>query len=353
MMTLRVLLAEDSPLFATVLGELLSAQDDMELIAVTDNGEDAVRLCLELRPDLVLMDVQMPRMDGLAATERIMAQLPTPILVITSDPWRGGSDLSFKALSAGALELIPKPDHLPMSDAEQHELLSRIRLLSQIPVIRHMRGRRQPASAAAPASTPRVIAAEAPPIIGIVASTGGPRTLAALLALLPERFEAAILIVQHIIPGFSEHLARWLHGNTRLNVQEARAGVRPQAGHVYLAPSEHHLEVSPTGLLHVHDGPPVRGHRPSGDRLLDSLAQHAAASSIGLILSGMGDDGAEGLGALRRAGGITLAQEPASCVVPSMPQAAILSGAAQHIIEPADLPDSLRQHALTLCRRRR
>lgn len=353
-MTLRILLAEDSPLFATVLGELLSGEEDMDLIAVTDNGEDAVRLCLALRPDLVLMDVQMPRMDGLAATERIMAQQPTPILVITSDPWHGGSDLSFKALSAGALELIAKPDHLPMSAAAKHDLLSRIRLLSQIPVIRHMRGRHAPANSSKLAQhAPRSAPADGPPIIGIVASTGGPRTLATLLALLPERFEAAILIVQHIIPGFSEHLARWLHGNTRLNVQEARAHMSPQPGHVYLAPSEHHLELSHAGLLHVHDGPALRGHRPSGDLLFESLAQHAAANAIGLILSGMGDDGVEGLAALRAAGGITLAQEPTSCVVPSMPLAAIQHGGVQHVLDPAELPDALRQHALTLCRRRR
>jgi two-component system chemotaxis response regulator CheB len=352
-MTLRILIAEDSPLFATVLAELLSGEDDMELVAVTDNGEDAVRLCEELRPDLVLMDVQMPKMDGLEATERIMASVPTPILVITSDPWRGGSDLSFKALSVGALELIPKPERLPISDAERRDLLSRIRLLSQIPVIRHVRGRAHMAPPHKP-TTPRLsIAPDHTPLIGIVASTGGPRTLAMLLAPLPERFEAAILIVQHIIPGFSEHLARWLHGNTQLHVQEARAGLRPQAGHVYLAPSEHHLELTPGGFLDVRDTAPRRGHRPSGDLLLTSLAQHAPARSLGLVLSGMGDDGAEGLRTLRAAGGITLAQDPASCVVPSMPQAAIGLGAAQHIVDPLELPETLRHHVQTLCRRRR
>jgi two-component system chemotaxis response regulator CheB len=324
----------------------------MELVAIAHNGEEAVSLCLELRPDLVLMDVQMPKLDGLAATERIMAQLPTPILVITSDPWRGGSDLSFQALSAGALDLIQKPEELPLATHTRDDLLRRIRLLSQIPVIRHVRGR-----SSRPSSPPQKTTAlhnpnERLPIIGVVSSTGGPKTLATLLEALPDRFDAALLIVQHIIPGFSEHLARWLHLNSPLHVEQARHGVAPLPGHAYIAPSEHHLELSPTGLLYLHDSRDHR-HPPSGDLLLSSLAKHAPQRSVGLILSGMGDDGALGLADLRAAGGITLAQSPSSCIIPSMPLAATQLGAVQHCLEPHELPDALKLYARQLAARRR
>ncbi len=337
-MNLRVLIAEDSSLFVEVLTELLEDAPGIEIAGVADNGVDAVSLCQSLRPDIVLMDIHMPRQDGLSATEEIMATCPTPILVITSDPHHGGVDLSFRALSLGALDLMAKPQSLPISETDRANLLRKIHLLSQIPVVRHVRGRRRraarPTVPARPSATRRS-PDTVPMVLGIVASTGGPRALARLCTEIPETFPGTLLIVQHITDGFTRHLARWLDKHSPLSVLEGVAGHPLSPGEIVIAPTGHHLTVGPDHRLQIDDGPPIGGHRPSGDRLLMSLAQHAPDRAAGLILSGMGNDGAAGLAALHRAGCPTLAQDEDTSVVYGMPRAAIEDGVVDQV-----LPDS-------------
>ena len=345
---LRILIAEDSSLFVEVLREVLESEPGVEIVAVAGDGVQAVELCQLHRPDLVVMDVQMPRLDGLSATELIMARVPTPILVMTADPFHDGVDLSFKALSAGALDLVPKPERFPLSPQQRRELLQKIRLLAQIPVIRHVRGRHKhptpgpmplPSSSSAAASAPERAAAEPTPLtgaplhVGIVASTGGPRALAQLMRDLPPDVEASLLVVQHISWGFTAHLARWLDANCELRVREASHGDWPEPGRVYLAPSGRHLRLGLNGQLQVRPGDPVGGHLPSGDELLASLAECAPRRSIGIVLSGMGDDGARGMRLLREAGGETLVQDQHSAVIGSMPQAAMVQGGVQDVVE--------------------
>jgi two-component system chemotaxis response regulator CheB len=380
---LRILIAEDSALFVEVLCDLLADEEDIEIIDIADNGEDAVRRCLETSPDLVVMDIQMPRLDGLSATELIMARAPTPILVMTSDPWRNGVDLSFRALSAGALDLIPKPEHLPLDEEERRDLVRKIRLLADIPVIRHVRGRRRHPTPTANstsggskrseerrsrerrrrrahdeehkneehkkshharkreegASTRRPVPRG--PYVAIAASTGGPKALARLLRDLPADLGAAVLIVQHISRGFSTHLARWLDTNCPLRVSEAVSGVRPRSGHVYLAPSDHHLELTSAGRLRVHEEGPIRGHRPSGDLLFESIAAHAPERTIGIVLSGMGQDGARGLEALFEAGADTIVQDRDSAVIYGMPQSALDRGAVRSVVALERMADAI------------
>jgi len=334
MQPLRILIAEDSALFEAVLREVVSEEPDMTVLDAVGDGEQAVEKCIELEPDLVLMDIQMPRMDGLMATEHIMAQSPTPILVITSDPYRGGVDMSFKALSAGALDLMAKPTSLPWPDRERQEFLRKIRLLSQIPVIRHVRGsmRRRHVSFHGSRATD-ALGVEDVAVVGIVASTGGPKALARLLGDLPPGFPSPILVVQHIMRGFSQHLASWLDANSDLEVLEAAHGLRAEPGRVYVAPADHHLELGSGRWLEVHDAPPVGGHRPSGDVLLESLARRAPDRSLALVLSGMGSDGTMGLAAIHRAGGVTLVQDRESSVVYGMPQSAIDLGVVQNVVD--------------------
>lgn len=234
-MSLRVLIAEDSDLFVEILVEILDEESGLEIVAIADNGADAVEYCEAHRPDIVLMDIHMPRLDGLSATEEIMARCPTPILVITSDPHRGGVDLSFRALSAGALDLMAKPATHPFPEDQKERLLRKIRLLSQIPVVRHVRARsRQRFGTPDAASRHTDTASENGPvaIVGIVGSTGGPRALANICTELPEDFPAAILIVQHITHGFSRHLAGWLDKHSALQVYEGEDGLalRPGSG---------------------------------------------------------------------------------------------------------------------------
>lgn len=335
-MSLRVLIAEDSTIFADVLLEILGSEAGVEVVALADNGVDAVELCQLHRPDIVLMDIHMPRLDGLTATEEIMATCPTPILVITADPHRGGVDLSFRALSAGALDLMPKPDRLPFPDADRRRLMRKIRLLSQIPVVRHVRGRRRPAHT--PVTIPfksQASSLHRPPVVGIVASTGGPRALARICTDLPEDFPGSLVIVQHITDGFSRHLARWLDKHCSLSVSEARDGQSLETGTAYIAPTGLHLSIDSDLRLVVSEGPAVGGHRPSGDRLLESLARHAPSHTIGLVLSGMGDDGTAGITALFQAGCPTIAQDESTSVVFGMPHSAISCGVIHRT-----LPDS-------------
>ncbi|MFP4599320.1 MAG: chemotaxis-specific protein-glutamate methyltransferase CheB [Persicimonas sp.] len=372
---MRILIAEDSSLFATVLGDMIEPEPDMEIVGLATNGKQAVELCAELRPDLILMDIHMPVMDGLKATGQIMARCPTPILVVTADPYRGGVDLSFKALSAGALDLVAKPDELPMREAERLELLRKMRILAEVPVVRHVReslgsgGRSASKSSSAKAdqkvATPHSsakkssakkssakkdgaekqgnVAGESTPVVGIVASTGGPKALAQMLGELPADFPAPILVVQHITRGFSAHLTRWLDGNSALRVVEATHGQPVRSGHVYVAPTEMQMELAASGLLKVYDGPAVAGHRPSGDVLLRSLARHVAPRAVGMVLSGMGQDGAFGMAALYRSGSVTLVQDETSSIVYSMPRSALDRDVVSEVVELDSMAERLAQ----------
>lgn len=355
----RILIAEDSALFVAVLQELLDAEPDMHVVGVASNGAQAVELCAELAPDLVLMDIQMPVMDGLTATGQIMARCPTPILVVTADPYRGGVDLSFKALSAGALDLMAKPGEVPMREAERLEFLRKMRILAEVPVVRHVRQNLQNHAGHAvhkpyvPGRCARPENPDAPeggaPLVGIVASTGGPRALGELLGRLPADFEGALLVVQHITRGFAAHLTQWLNANCKLHVVLAENGQTVQPGHVYVAPSDLQMELSAARTIKLYDGPAVAGHRPSGDVLLGSLARHAAPAAIGLVLSGMGQDGATGMAALYRSGGITMVQDEASAVVYGMPRAALERGVVSEVVALDDMAHRLQE---AICRLR-
>jgi two-component system chemotaxis response regulator CheB len=357
---LRILIAEDSSLFATVLGDIIEAEPDLSVVGVASDGEEAVEMCVELEPDLVVMDIQMPRMDGLTATERIMARQPTPILVVTSDPYRGGVDLSFKALSKGALDLVGKPSRVPMREADRLELIRKMRLLAQVPVVRHPRANlrdrkeREEEPAADTGDANSEVPSGAPdvktPIIGIAASTGGPKALATLLGAIPADFPAPICVVQHITRGFSQHLTRWLDANSKLNVIEGVHGAPIKSGHVYIAPSEKQMEVTSNRYLKIYEGPAVAGHRPSGDVLFRSLARHIAPKAIGVILSGMGNDGTFGMAALYRTGSVTVVQDEASSVVYSMPGSARERGVVTEVVEIDDMATSLCDFVRTLLR---
>ncbi len=332
MRPIRILIAEDSELFAEVISGVLADEFDMEVLAIAPDGEKAVELCRELEPDLVLMDIQMPKMDGLSATRHIMAECPTPIFVITSDPYHGGVDMSFKALSFGALDLMAKPETLPWADDARRQFLRKIRLLAQIPVVRHMRVRRQK-TVTFHGKKAEEIEAGTEAVVGIVSSTGGPKALARLVSDLPREFAAPVVIVQHIIKGFSAHLASWLDKNSELKVLEATNDTLMKPGHVYVAPADRHVEIIAGRRLRVFEGAPVDGHCPSGDVLLESLARHVGNRGIGMVLSGMGSDGTAGLAALKHTGGHTLVQDAESCVVYSMPQSALNLGVVDETVE--------------------
>jgi two-component system, chemotaxis family, protein-glutamate methylesterase/glutaminase len=317
----RVLVADDSELFRDVLSNVIAAEPGFEVVAVAADGGAAAALARTLRPDVITMDINMPDTDGFSGIARIMADTPTPILVLTASPTEA---VGFRALSLGALDILEKPQATTDLDDYGALLRSRLRLLAGVKVIRHLRGLRERTSPG-----PRPVGRAELVVIG--ASLGGPRALATLLRGLPAEFPAPIAIVQHIADGFTEGLASWLSSECRLRVCEARHGEPLRAGRVVLAPTGHHLVVS-EGVAHLSDAPPVDTFKPSVTPLFLSAARAYGARCCGVLLTGMGRDGAEGLKAIKDRGGLTVAQDEATSVVFGMPRAAVELGAVDRVL---------------------
>lgn len=316
---IRVLVADDSATMRVALVTLLGAEPDLEIIGQAADGVDAVNKARSLRPDVITMDVNMPRLDGLGATAAIMAEAPSRVLVVCSVSEDRQLDLSFRAMAAGALELIEKPGSGEAALRRWGKRVAEsVRLMAEVPVVR----RDQPHAAHPQVGKHRPIEA-----MGIVASTGGPPALAKILSDLPPSMRLTLLVAQHIAEGFTAGLVRWFSGITRLTVAIAQSGQRAKPAHVYLPPDGHDLELDRFGMLRT---PRSAGlHCPSGNRLLQSLAKGYGPRAAGLVLTGMGDDGAQGLLALHNAGGITFAQDEATSVVFGMPHAALACGATK------------------------
>jgi len=328
--SVQVLVADDSPLFRELLVRVVGAEPGYQVVAVAGNGEEAARLTRALRPDVVTMDLQMPDVDGFSGIARIMAETPTPILVLTSIPAQA---VTFKALSLGALDILEKPQ--PAADlVEYGQLLrSRLRLLAGVKVIRHPRGlRRGPHPDPEPAGRADLVA--------IGASLGGPRALATLLRALPGSFPAPLVVVQHIADGFTEGLAAWLDQESEISVRVASDGDALEAGLALIAPAGHHMLVG-KGKVRLSLEAPVEGFRPSVTPLFRSAAESLGPRACGVLLTGMGRDGADGLAALKRAGGHAIAQDEATSAVFGMPRAAIEAGVVDRVLALDDIPRAL------------
>ncbi len=339
---IRVLVADDSPSFRAVLRGILSRAPDVEIVAEAADGDEAVARARELRPDVVTLDVTMPRKGGLEALREIMRVAPTSVVVLSAV---GGSQaLVFEALRLGAVEVLAKPRALAPGDFERdaEAIREAIRTVSSLPRAR----RPAPAEGARPAAAGRAQA------LGIAAATGGPAALARILAALPASYAIPIRVVQHIASGFERGLVGWLAGESRLRVKIAEANEPLAPGTVYVGPDGRHLAVG-RGRVRLEDGPAVGGFRPSGTHLLASLARELGPAAAGLVLSGMGDDGAAGLRRIRDAGGFAAAQGPQSSVVYGMPRVALESGAAEASLELDDIPAALARIAASPERRAR
>jgi two-component system chemotaxis response regulator CheB len=339
--SIRAVVVDDSPTAQKLLVTILQEAEGIQVVGVGADGEEAVRLTKRLRPDVVTMDVRMPRMDGLEATRRIMRDTPTPIVVVTADLMQADMNLTFEALRAGALTVVGKPGLADTGTCEK--VIRTVRLMAAVPVVHHWDRREwRPPEALeashppAPATTPGPLAEKDVEghvqMIGIASSTGGPATLAKILGRLPADFSAPILIVQHVSSGFVAGLAEWLDRVTPLHVGLAGHGETPQPGTVLLAPDGYHVQVNVQGVVELHKKPPYKGLRPSANFLFHSLARAYGPRAIGVVLTGMGDDGVEGLLALRQAGGLTLAQDEQSCVVYGMPREAVARDAVDQVL---------------------
>ena len=336
---IRVLIAEDSDFIAGILREILSRDPEIIVVGRAVNGEEAISKTKLLRPDCVTMDIVMPLMDGLKATEIIMQETPTPILVISSADRSGETDIAFSAIRAGAVDVVRKP---LIDDREhllelQEEIVKKVKLVSKIIPIRRpalSRFAESPAKSSVPEPTGDAL-------VAIGASTGGPPALASILKGLDGSFPWPILIVQHMAQGFIEGFAEWLDSETGLKVVVARHGMKLEKGKVFICPDNVHMGVRTGGRIFLSDSSPIGGHRPSVTFLMRTVAEDFGRNSIGVLLTGMGRDGADGLKEIRESGGITMAQDEESCVVFGMPGAAVEIGAAEKVVPLADIPKEL------------
>lgn len=350
---IRVLVIDDSRTARELLVAMLESAGGLQVVGVGETGEDAIRLAHRIRPDIIAMDIIMPEMDGLEATRAIMREVPTPIVLLTSTLMYSDVNLTFEAMRLGALAVVNKP--AVGDDTAWETVLQTMRLMAKVAVVRRWDPEaRKSASSGTSAST---MASSLPPdqtagpgagtrpraqIIGIGSSTGGPAALATILGPLPADFALPILIVQHITKGFGPGLAEWLNTQTALRVTLAGHGDTPQPGSVLMAPDDCHLQINAWGIVELCKDPPYRGLRPSINYLFKSMADVYGPRSVGVQLTGMGDDGAEGLEKLRRQGGWVIAQEEKTCVVASMPHEVIVRKAANEILAPPQIAQRLQ-----------
>lgn len=335
---IRVLLVDDSNSVRAVLRRFFARTPDLVVVAEAVNGEDAVRAVHEHQPHAVVMDLQMPGMDGYVAIERIMAERPTPILVLSSRATRNQMQTAFEAMRRGAIEVLPKPEDTPSWEVLAESLPRILRLVAGVRAV-PAAAKKPPRARPAKAEAPVVKAAGALRWVAIGASTGGPAAIRAFFEEVPADLPVTFLIVQHIAAGFEVGFAEWLNKELPFDVRLARDGEAPATGTVRIAPAGSHLRLAPGGELHLdRDTPPRRGgHRPSVDDLFSSCAEVAPAETAGVLLTGMGADGVEGLLALRQAGGLTLVQDEASSIVFGMPRVALERGATEIALPPRDL----------------
>ena len=341
---IRVLIVEDSPTVRLLLKALLESDPDIEVIGVAANGAEGVSMALALKPDLITMDIRMPIMDGFEATRRIMEEHATPIVVVSSSVDDADLMITFNAIQAGALDVIEKPRGLAHHNADEirDRLIRTVKLMAEVKVIHHYRPP-SPRSDALPtrvASSPSFALRQAL-IVAIGASTGGPAALNTLFKGLPGNFPLPILVVQHMTAGFTAGLVAWLRVESRLPIKLAEHGERVSPGTIYFAPDSRHLEVASLGVLGLSQAPPVSHLRPSATVLFRSVAHCYGPAAIGVLLTGMGDDGAIGLQALHDGGSATIAQDELTSVVYGMPKAAVDLGAAGQILAIGDIAPAI------------
>ncbi len=340
MKKIRVLIVEDSKVIREFLEYIVGQDPRLEIAAAVESAEQALRILAGVSPDVISMDIRLPGMNGFEATELIMSQHPMPIVVVSASVECADLQITMKALEAGALTVLEKPVGTTSAEYESlaERLCTQLAIMSQVKVVR-----RRYTAKPAPRSEPRAISSSSPVsgsyrMLGIASSTGGPKALVELLGGLGPAFPLPILLVQHIADSFLEGFASWLESVCPFAVKIVKDRLIPAGGTVYVAARDRHLRAVGEGLQ-LDAGDPVCAQRPSGTVLFESMAKAFGARALGAILTGMGEDGAEGLRQIRLAGGYTIAEDQSTAVVYGMPAAAVRLGAASESLPlPAIAP---------------
>ncbi len=351
----RVLIVDDSAYMRKVLEELIRSDPKLEVVGQAKDGREAITMAQSLQPDVVTMDLNMPRMDGLEATQHIMTQNPRPILIVSSES-RQGAASTLRALELGAIDFVPKPSSaidLDMKNVRE-ELLGKLKMAAKVRVVRTAARHDPSAGVEAKSQTPSMKEAansEARlPLVVIAASTGGPATLMRLIPRFPKNFPAAVVLVQHMPATFTSQLSLQLTEVASIRVKEAEANEPLQAGTIYVCPGSHHLRISLTGRIKLDDGPRISGYRPCADVALETAAAYGGANVIGVVLTGMGNDGAAGVQAVKAARGCVLAQDEATSVIFGMPAEAIRTGAVDQVLGINEMYPAIEKYLESICR---
>lgn len=350
---IKVLLVEDSPIALEILQRMLKSSEEILVVGTAGNGREALALIPKVKPDIICTDFHMSKMDGLELTRQVMATYPVPILVVSNSVHQEDSNRIFQLLQAGAIDVFPKPVTGLLSDYEK----AKAKLIGKIKVIAGVRVFTKPlakTAAVAPIKSPHSSSlasattidfanASSLRIVAIGSSTGGPQALNKIFSQLPKDFPLPIICTQHISQGFLQGLVDWLDSSSQLTIKIAREAEVPIPGTVYFAPDGVHLVFNSLGKLTYLDSGTIDGHCPSVTAMMQATAKYYGKSALGILLTGMGKDGAAGMQAIARSGGITIAQDEASSVVFGMPKEAIALGAAQHVLDVGEIAPLLQK----------
>ncbi|MES9883495.1 MAG: chemotaxis-specific protein-glutamate methyltransferase CheB [Sedimenticola sp.] len=334
---LRILIIDDSRTVAMLLQALFDDEPDMEVVGIASDGAEGVSMARKLHPDVITMDIRMPTMDGFIATREIMSSSPIPIVVISSNIDQEELKITFRAIEEGALAVIEKPYGISHPDFEKarSRIVDTVRAMADVKVVRHRRFS-PPTGHRGRRTIESHLKVHPFQVLVLAASTGGPKVLKTLLSQLPEVFPLPILVVQHIAKGFVEGMVAWLDQACALNVRIAKSMDRLHAGEVLFAKDDAHMVLRKRidGSLYVDyiEGEKENYQRPSADPLFRSVAEACGRYALAGVFTGMGEDGAKGLLAIHQAGGETFAQDPASCIVPGMPERAMAEGAVGQML---------------------
>lgn len=337
---IKVLVVDDSPTIREIMKDILSSDKDIEVIGAVSNGEEAIRFMGKNKPDIITMDIDMPKMNGFEATRKIMETTPVPIVIITALFNSKDIDRTFQAMEAGAVSVIEKPTAITDDDFDKasQNIVHMIKLMSEIKVIKrktiYKNKKTGPLENYKSKNTLSSIK-----IAAIGVSTGGPPVLQSIFSKLPSNIKIPILVVQHITPGFIEGLVDWLSGVTEYPIHIAVHGEKVLPGHIYFAPDGFHMEIRGDGKIFLNGAEKENGLRPAVSFLFRSIARYYGKNSIGILLTGMGKDGAEELKLLKDIGAITVAQDKETSIVYGMPGEAVKLDAATYILPPEKIAE--------------
>lgn len=341
MIEIKVMVVDDSPFMRRVISDIINSQPDMKVVATARNGQEALLIWKTAVPDVITMDVEMPVMDGLQALERIMSEAPLPVIMLSSVT-QSGADATVRALHLGAVDFITKPSNSLSLDINEvaRDIVNKIRIAV---IARDKLRRPLIKTLKRPIPTPTVVTVggqKSPDkMVLIGTSTGGPKALHEVIPKLPGDLPAAVLVVQHMPPGFTRSLADRINGMSALTVKEAEDGEPVCSGHVYIAPGDYHLKVRRLGegfsrrlLINLTKDPLVSGHRPSVDAMIESVVHEYWSKVLAVIMTGMGQDGTRGTAGVKSKGGKVIAEDSSTCIVFGMPKSVIEAGYADRII---------------------